>query len=293
MINRIRRHIVLIAALLLSSMGYAQLLYEISGNSVEQKSYLFATNKLCQISFLDTVPNLFKVFGRCDKVLTEMALYDFETTNALKVAALLPDSLSLLQQYNHEQITAIDECMRSNLGLSIEHLSRMKPSYLTELYRGELLAKWLHYTPDASSEVFFQTIAAQTDIPVYPLDDTGETLYMLFDREPFDWQCKELLSIVNYPEREIKLEKEILAAYKMGQLTQIAYLMEAPDNLSTHSYSDYTVYCKRNLVWVKRLKNYLGEGRAFICLDATYLGGEKGLIALLRAEGYKVKAVNK
>lgn len=289
----IRRHIVLLTVCLVSFNAYSQLLYEISGNGVAAKSYLFATNRLCEISFLDTVPNLFKVFSRCDKVITEMAMYDFETVNALKVASILPDSISLSGQYSEDEIAIIEEGLRVQAGLDFGKLGRMKPSYLTELYRNELLSKWLHYEPDVSSEVFFQTVAAQTEIPVYALDDMGETLYMLFDREPLHWQCKELLSVIEHPEREIKLEKSILEAYKMGQLTQIAYLIAAPDNLSTHSYSDYIVYCRRNAVWVKRLKPYLAEGKAFICLDAAYLGGEKGLLALLRAEGYKVKAVNK
>ncbi|HCS87598.1 MAG TPA: hypothetical protein DIW30_04050 [Bacteroidales bacterium] len=288
-----RRHIVLLAVLLLSVNSYSQLLYEISGNGVAAKSYLFATNRLCQISFLDTVPNIFKIFSRCDKVITEMAMYDFETVNALKVAAVLPDSLSISEQYSEDENAAIDKALRANTGLGLDKLERMKPSYITELYRNELLSKWLGYDANTGSEVFFQTVAAQTGIPVYPLDDMGETLYMLFDKEPFHWQCKELLSIIEHPEREVKLEKSILEAYKMGQLTQIAYLIEAPDNLSTHSYSDYTVCCRRNAVWVKRLKPYLAEGKAFICLDAVCLGGEKGLLALLRAEGYKVKVVNK
>lgn len=288
-----RRHIVLLAVFLLSVNSYSQLLYEISGNGVAAKSYLFATNRLCQISFLDTIPNLFKIFSRCDKVITEMAMYDFETVNALKVAAVLPDSLSLLEQYSEDEMATIDKALRANIELGLDKLGRMKPSYITELYRNELLSKWLDYDANTGSEVFFQTVAAQTGIPVYALDDMGETLYMLFDKEPFHWQCKELLSIIEHPEREVKLEKSILEAYKMGQLTQIAYLIEAPDNLSTHSYSDYVVYCRRNAVWVKRLKPYLAEGKAFICLDAACLGGEKGLLAMLRAEGYKVKAVNK
>ncbi len=288
-----RLYITLLLTSLLAVNAQAQLLYAISGNNAEDKSYILATNRLCDITFLDSIPNLFKVYGRCNKIITEMALYDFETTNVLKQAALLPDSISLQQEYTSEELQTIDNGLRTNLNLSIDKVGRMKPSYLTELYRNELLTKWLNYDPNRSSEVFFQTVAATTYTPIYALDDVGETLYMLFDREPFQWQCKELLSIIEYPEREIRLEKNLLEAYKMGQLTQIAYDIQAPDNRSTHSYSDYTVYCQRNKEWVKRLKTYLTEGKAFICLDAVYLGGEKGLLAQLRAAGYKVKPVNK
>ena len=81
--------------------------------------------------------------------------------------------------------------------------------------------------------------------------------------------------------------------YLMGRLTDIAYQVESPDNRSTISYSDYQVYAKRNLEWVKRLQPYLHSGHAFIVLDAIYFGGDKGLIQQLRKAGYKVKPVNK
>lgn len=285
--------LVLLSALFIVRPARAQLLYEISGNSSQAKSYLFATNKLCEIAFLDTVPNLFKVFGRCDKVITEMAMYDFEALQALRQAALLPDSVQLRNFYTDEEYHKIDDALKLTLSMGFDKLGRMKPAYLTELYRNELLRRWMRYDENNSSEIFFQTVAAQQEIPVYALDDTGEALYMLFDREPFHWQCKELLRIVEYPEREIKLEKAVLAAYKTGQLTQIAYEISMPDNLSTRSYSDYQVFCRRNLVWTKRLTPYLHEGKAFICLDAVFLGGEKGLLAQLKAAGWKVKAVNK
>jgi uncharacterized protein YbaP (TraB family) len=44
---------------------------------------------------------------------------------------------------------------------------------------------------------------------------------------------------------------------------------------------------------VKRLSPYLREGKAFITLNAIYLGGEDGLLAQLKAAGYRVKPVNR
>ena len=169
----------------------------------------------------------------------------------------------------------------------------MKPSHITELYRNELLKKWAGYDESRSSQHFFEAVAQQQSKPIYGLDNVGETLYMLFDREPFDWQCKQLLHITEYPEREVKLEKQLSELYRMGRLLDMVYLLSGPDNLSTHSYSDYQVYAKRNKEWAKRLVPYLKEGKAFITLDAVYLAGDKGLIAYLKAAGYKVKPVNK
>lgn len=278
---------------LITSSSCAQVLYRISSNSTAAPSYLLATNKMLDITFLDTIPNLFKCFTLCDKVITEFALQDYEAIAALRQAALLPDSIRLLNFFTDEQYHNIDATLRLQLGMGLDQLGRMKPAYLTEMYRNELMKQWMAYDEERSMETFFETIASQSDIPVYGLDNTGETMYMIFDREPLHWQCQELLKIIDYPEREIQLERNLCEMYRYGRLTDIAYAVKAPDNMSTLSFSDYQVYAKRNKEWVKRLRPYLVEGKAFITLNAIYLGGEDGLLAQLKAAGYRVKAVNK
>ena len=287
------KRIVLLVLMLVPLMKQAQVLYQISGNGCKDKSYLLATNALTDIRFLDTIPNLFKVYGQTDKVITEFAVEDYEAIAALRKAALLPDSVRLQNFYTEEEYHQIDEALLLTLGMGLEALGRMKPSHITELYRNELLKKWADYDENRSSQHFFEAVAQQQSKPIYGLDNLGETLYMLFDREPFDWQCKQLLNITEYPEREVKLEKQLSELYRMGRLLDMVYLLSGPDNLSTHSYSDYQVYAKRNKEWAKRLAPYLKEGKAFITLDAVYLAGDKGLIAYLKSAGYKVKPVNK
>lgn len=270
----------------------AQLLYEVSGNGARAKSYILATNKNLDLTFLDTIPNVFKAFSTCRQVINEFSISDYEALSALRQAAVLPDSVRLSNYYSEQQYQEIDDALQITLGMSLSQLCRMKPSYLTEMYRAELMKRWLGYDEQRSMDKFFEVIAMEQSIPVYGLDNVGETMYMLFDREPLHWQFKELENIILYPEREVNLERHIMAHYQQGRLNDIAFEIEAPDNLSTLSYSDYQVYEKRNRQWVKRLTPYLKQGKAFITLDSIYLGGDKGLIAMLRAAGFRVRAAN-
>ena len=272
---------------------HAQVLYEISGNSTLEKSYLLATNKLINITFIDTIPNVFNSFSKCDKVITEFAFEDYQAIAALRKASLLPDSIQLGSFYTEEEMTKINQELLLTLGMGLQELGRMKPAYLTELYRTELLKKWLHWDESNSMETFFEQVAQQQDIPIYPLDDLGETLYMLFDREPFQWQCKELKKVIDYPDQEVEQERIIRDLYSMGRLNDIAFQVLSPDNATSISYSDYQVYAQRNQQWVKKLKSYLHDGKCFITLNAIYLGGDKGLIAQLKNAGYRIKPVNK
>lgn len=271
----------------------AQVLYRISGNSVTAPSYILATNRMVDMTFIDTIPNAFKCFSNCNKVVTEFAMQDYEALAALRQAAILPDSVRLSNFYTTEQYQEIDDALRINLGMGLDKLGRMKPSYLTEMLRNELMKKWMNYDEERSMETFFEKVASQSDIPIYGLDNVGETMYILFDREPFQWQCEELYKVIEYPEKEVRQERSLREMYLYGRLTDMAYLVKSPDNLTSLSFSDYKIYSQRNKVWVKRLAPYLKEGKAFITLNAVYLGGEEGLLAQLKAAGYRVKAVNR
>ena len=271
----------------------AQLLYEVSGNGAKNKSYILATNRLVDMTFLDTIPNVFKCFAQCDKVITEFAFQDYEALSALRQAAVLPDSIKLTNFYSESEYALIDNSLRINIGMGLDQLCRMKPAYLTEMFRTELFKQWLQFDEQRSMESFFESVASERNIPVIGLDNIGETMYMLFDREPFHWQCTELLKVIEYPENEVKQERILKAMYLDGRLTDIAYQVEGPDNKTSISFSDYKVYCARNKEWTKRLKPYLKEGKAFITLNAIYLGGEKGLLEQLRAAGYRVRPYNR
>ena len=291
-IRHIALFVLILGSLFLSPLQ-AQLLWEISGNSTKQKSYLLATDRFVEMQFLDTIPNTFRCFSKCSKVITEFAMQDYEALAALRQAAVLPDSVKLTNFYSESEYEYIDNSLRINLGMGLDQLCRMKPSYLTEMFRTELMRQWLQYDDQKSMESFFESVAAERDMPVIGLDNIGETMYMLFDREPFHWQCKELLKIIEYPENEVKLERAIKAMYLNGRLNDIAYQIAGPDNTSTLSYSDYKVYCQRNKEWIKRLKPYLHSGGCFITLNAIYLGGDEGLIEQLRKAGYRVRPVNR
>ena len=289
------RYIVILYLALLPCFGrlQAQVLWEISGNNTRAKSYLLATNRLVGYTFLDSIPNVFKCYGRCNKVITEFAIQDHEAIATLRKAAILPDSVKLSNFYTVEEYRAINDALQLFLGMGLDQLCRMKPSYLTELYRTELMRRWLQYDEKQSMETFFEQVAQESGKPVYGLDNLGETMYMLFDREPFHFQCEELKKIIDSPENEVRQERILTEMYRWGRLSDMTYTILSPDNHSTLSFSDYQVYCQRNNVWVTRLQSYLKDGRAFITLNAIYLGGDKGLISALRQSGYRVRPVNK
>jgi uncharacterized protein YbaP (TraB family) len=78
----------------------------------------------------------------------------------------------------------------------------------------------------------------------------------------------------------------IIAAYHQDDLSE---LYEAA-MLSGMEAGDMEVLLdERNQAWVPKLAPELNKGGLFIAVGALHLPGEQGLIALLQAEGYKLK----
>ena len=287
--------------LLLAEGCYSQLLYEVSGNSAKAKSYIFATNPYVDVSYLDSIyptpstPLLF--YSQCERVVTEFAFQDYEALATLRQAALLPDSIGLRNLFAPTDYEYIRTACISLLDLDIDSLGRLKPSYLTELYRDELLHRWLSpstiHHPQSTLSTYFEALAEDEGTPVIGLDNASETMYIAFDREPLAWQCRELKTMIDYPEKEVAQERAIRELYLQGRLNDIAYLIARPDNETSVSYSDYKVFCQRNRQWVKRLTPYFKTGRTFVTLNAIYLGGDEGLLAQLKAQGFRVRPVNR
>lgn len=298
-----KKFIIILVTLLLPFEGRlggvcsAQLLYEVSGNSAAAKSYILATNRYVDQTFIDSIPNCFACFEQCERVITEFALEDYETLSALRQSALLPDSISLSALFSPSDYEYIKEAFATLVELNLDELGRMKPSYLTALYRDELMRRWLFPDEDRSMATFFQRLTSSPSrgglVGSIGLDNASETMYIAFDREPLAWQCLELKKVIDYPEREVQQEKTIRDHYRNGRLMDIVFQVEGPDNQTSISYSDYRVFCQRNKQWAKRLTPYLKQGRTFVTLDALYLGGDKGLLAQLKAEGFRVRPVNK
>ena len=273
--------------------AHPQLLWQISGNSVNSKSYLLATDLLTDATFLDSIPNLFKIYSHCNRVVTEMVYSDTIMQKAILQNAVLPDTISLRTLYNPKEYEQLQEAVMVYLKIPLKQIEKLKPVYINEMIRQQLFQDYTDYQPNHSSDNFFQSIAKQTGKPIVGLDNAGEAVYMLFEREPLQWQVAELLRTISHPEKEIKQQQEITRFYQQGQLNEISYQVAMPDNQTSISYSDYKMYCSRNREWVKKLTPLLKEGGQFIVLNSVYLGGEEGLIAQLRKAGYKVKPVNK
>ena len=278
--------------MLLASNMQAQLLWEVAKNGLRQKSYIFATEKLIPISFLDSIPQIYECYAKCPVIVTEMLL-NTDAREPIEKAALLPHNQTLKQFYSAEEYALIDSTLSQALKMDFSYLTTLRPIFLTELYKTELYKSYLHYQEEHSSEMFFQLVATEQGRKVVPLDNTNEVIQMTFYRKNLDTQLAELLRLVQNPEPEIAQAQEIVRLYKKGLLYDISYIIQAPSNKTSINYTDYTFIKQRNNRWVPQLHALMKGQSCFIVLHSSYLGGEEGLLQLLRREGFRVRPVNR
>ena len=86
--------------------------------------------------------------------------------------------------------------------------------------------------------------------------------------------------------------KEMNQFYRAGDLNGLAKLSQQSNKQFNITEEENAVLLdNRNLDWVKQIPGLMKKNSCFIAVGALHLPGEKGLISLLRKEGYQVKPV--
>ncbi len=268
-----------------------QVLYEISGNGLPSRSYIFAECKWVSTTYLDSVPQLLKSYGHCQQVVVECFLNTADAATQMQRMAQLPDTVNYKDLYTSERYQLINQALFNRLHIGLEQLGRMRPSAIGELFLNALYKEELGYDEQRSMENFFPFIAIEQGNDILSLDNLEQTMQQLFYREPLHYQTEELYNMIVYWDREVAVVRELIAAYRKGELADMSYIVRSPENKSTMSFSDYQVWSSRWSRWVKTLGEYMSQRSSFVVLDARYLGGDKGFLQALRSAGYKVKAV--
>jgi uncharacterized protein YbaP (TraB family) len=114
----------------------------------------------------------------------------------------------------------------------------------------------------------------------------------MLDSIPYKLQAQQLVSYIdsaNTGNIEDKQMKEMFDAYKKQDLKKLEELMVETD-AGMAGFTDLLLY-HRNQNWVKKLKVLMHEKSLVIAVGAGHLPGEKGVINLLRKEGYTVSPV--
>lgn len=280
---------------LLAATAFAQndkenntLLWKISGNGLDKPSYLFGTIHMLCADDAVLSPKMKEAIKDCDEVYFEVDMDNlFEMLGVMGKMKMKGDTTlqDLLSEKDYEKVKEY-----------FERKGSMLPFSMLETYKPILAASTLQEgsLPCDNTAVMEQVImeeAKQHDKKIKGLETMAYQAGVL-DSIPYKIQAQQLVSYIDDAGKEGKEDKllqEMFKAYKEQDLKKLEELMVETD-AGMAGFTDILLY-HRNQNWVRKLKNLLPQKSILIAVGAGHLPGEKGVISLLRKEGYKVEPV--
>ena len=275
--------------LALPALGNAQLLWEISGNHLKQKSYLFGSHHLVPISFLDSIKGIYPAFNSCENVVGEIILDDPAVIKKLQQAAVITTGKTTKDWLTDEQYAVADSILKSTIGMGLQELRFFKPAMIENIYVLALYDRYFQRDEDFQIDSYFQKIGKKEGKRLFSLETVEEQIQLLLESKSLEEQAQSLYETLT-SSTELLTQIEALNDKYLAQ--DLEGLLELNNNDTTQTEEErFALIDKRNIRWAEILPKQLALGNNFIIVGAMHLPGENGLIHLLQKQGYKVKPV--
>jgi uncharacterized protein YbaP (TraB family) len=267
-----------------SPFAQASLLYKISGNDLAKPSYLFGTmHILCADDFQVPKP-LERHFNDVEQLVMELDLTSAEVI--FQSASLMVNRKGpYLEQYlDAEQLAQVEQYLRDKLSMSVQRAQTLNPFVLST----QVMIDQLPCNKTASYEGHLLTLAMAAEKPIQGLE-TASFQLGLFDDIPLRTQVDMIWQMIDDPSKgaaEFKIRTDLYIQQDVHQLYQLIA------NDVTLGEFQQVILDKRNQNWLTKLPELMRERSSMIAVGAGHLGGEQGVINLLRLSGYEVTPVN-
>ena len=264
------------------------LLWKISGNGLEKPSYLFGTIHMLCADDAILSSNMKKVISSCDEVYFEVDLDNLlEMMTAMGKMKMTGDTTlqDLLSQEDYKKVKNY-----------FENKGSMLPFSMLETFKPILAASTLEEgsMPCENTAMMEQVIMQEAKLSDKKIKGLETLAYQagMLDSIPYKLQAQQLVNYIDEAssgDKEDKEMKELFKAYKNQDLKQLEGLMVETDP-GMAGFTDLLLY-NRNQNWVRKLKLLMPGKSLLIAVGAGHLPGEKGVINLLKKEGFTVTPV--
>ncbi|MBP0617127.1 TraB/GumN family protein [Jiella sp. KSK16Y-1] len=183
-------------------------------------------------------------------------------------------------------------------GVPLQAVERLQPWFLSS---GFMLPACMAKTSGGMPIVLDTSLAARAKaagIPVEGLETASEQLRSMA-AIPMKEQIDGFVALLSAEDRLDDIFETMIDLYLREHVSTIMPAIEAavPDGgMMVGAGEGYAAFeekviTERNLRMADRLEPFLSKGGSFVAVGALHLPGEKGLVALLRARGYRLVRV--
>lgn len=257
------------------------LLWQVSGRGLKKPSYLFGTFHIMCKKDMPVGKTVHNAVAAVNSVYMEMDMDDPKIMLGGMKYVYMKDGKKLKDFFVPEEYSRLEKFFKDSIGIPLALMQTMKPLTLEAL----VYTYMMDCETPSGVEAEIQKIAKKNKKEIYGFE-TMEFQGSVFDSIPYEVQAKNLLQITDSLEQFRSYFNATMQVYKKQLLDSLDQLSKQYD-FGEEKNMDLLLY-KRNINWVNQLNRILKKQSVFIAVGAGHLPGEKGLIGLLRKEGYSV-----
>lgn len=264
-----------------SAQDTGSLLWEVSGKGLNKPSYLFGTFHLLCPEELSIAKPALDIIDRCDQVFLELDFDDPQLMAQMQSQMGMKDGQTVDKLLSEQQFMRLDSQFTKMSGIPLKLVAGMKPMMLASmLYPGVLGCN------PSSPEGEITKKAAEQKKDVQGLETVARQMEV-FDQIPYTVQAELLYDYVTNGDRFARETRDVLDVYKKADLAGMQKIMADP-SYGLDKYNDILLV-KRNQEWIEKIEKAMKSKPSLFAVGAGHLGGDQGVIALLRKQGYTIK----
>ncbi|HYG16819.1 MAG TPA: TraB/GumN family protein [Bacteroidia bacterium] len=259
-------------------------LWEISGNGLKQPSYLYGTiHILCPIDFKIS-DSLKSKLEKSQQLVLEVVDADNPMHMVTFMESFMMEGKKLKDFYTEKEYEEIRKFFNDSVGVDVNMYGMMSPMFFIIA----TLPKMIGCEFPKSYEVELTKLARAQGKEVKEVE-TLEGQLSLFDTIPEHIQAKELLRVVREWNKEKQTFNGLVQMYRSQDFDKsVAFMHAHMGNMV--EYKDILLD-NRNQEWIAKIKTMAAEKPTLFAFGAGHLGGDKGLVELLKKEGYTLTPV--
>lgn len=271
-----------------SKADAAGLLYQITGKNLKKPSYLFGTiHIICSVDMLP-MDKLTGFLDQTERVVLEVDMDDPAELQALQKGLMIPaNGKTIVDVLKPDQLAKVDELLKNSLGVTTEQVKAVKPLALQVMLISN--PNVIGCQPPSSYEAAFLQAAAASKKPVEGLE-TAASQVIVIDSSPLEKQAMDLYEMALDPQKSYGEFKKLLEAYKSQDSEMLYQVMNSQVKKEDKDFK-IRLLDNRNKEWIPKIERAITEKPTFVAVGGGHLGGENGVIKLLRAKGYTVQAI--